>query len=152
MRVECTHCGEGMSRSQAADGHAYYSCPSCGRTFHSAYEEVFRKAAGARVAREDAPPPPADPAFDAVKARLDAWMRRLDDADPLRVLGVRPGTPLDEVRRRYKELALAHHPDRGGDPKEMRRIADAYDRIRARAVPPVPAPPLRAELRATPKR
>jgi curved DNA-binding protein CbpA len=37
---------------------------------------------------------------------------------------------LDEVKRRYKELALKHHPDRGGDTRIMQDINNAYDAIK----------------------
>ena len=46
------------------------------------------------------------------------------------VLGVRVWTPDDEVAKAYRLLALRHHPDRGGDPAEMRRVNDAYDRFK----------------------
>ena len=37
---------------------------------------------------------------------------------------------LDEVKRRYKELALKHHPDRGGDTRIMQAVNNEYDAIR----------------------
>lgn len=144
MDVECTHCGTVMSRSRAAGDNVYYSCPGCARTIASMYGEAIRHRAGVRPVSP--PPAPrqrtaADERFDEAKARLDAWMRRLDEADPYHVLGVRPGAPLERVRARYHELAMLHHPDRGGDPREMRRIARAYETIRERlAAQPSPAP------------
>lgn len=128
--VECTHCGLAMTSSACADGGAYYSCPRCARTYASSYGEVFRKAAGARTT---APKQEAgDPRFDEVKRRLEAWLRRLDEQDPWFVLGVAPGAGLEAARTRYRELALQHHPDRGGNPEEMQRITRAYDEIRTR--------------------
>ena len=147
MDVECTGCGTVMSQSRGAGNNVYYSCPRCSRTIASVFDEAIRRRAGVRPV---APPPPARPRtasderFDEAKARLDAWMKRLDEADPYHVLGVRPGAPIERVRARYHELALAHHPDRGGDPKEMRRIARAYETIRGKLQPPpapLPAPP-----------
>jgi hypothetical protein len=38
------------------------------------------------------------------------------------ILGLTP-------RRRYKELCLTHHPDKGGDPDIFRAIAEAYSMI-----------------------
>jgi DnaJ-domain-containing protein 1 len=35
-------------------------------------------------------------------------------------------TPL-QIKRRYRTLAKRHHPDRGGDPKQMQRIIAAYE-------------------------
>ena len=36
---------------------------------------------------------------------------------------------LEEVKRRYKELALQHHPDRGGDTATMQEINLQYENI-----------------------
>lgn len=118
-----------MGSTASADGGKYYSCPRCARTYASAYPEVFRKSAGARPAAR-APSTAADQRFVEVKARLEAWLRRLDEQDPWFVLGVAPGTELEKVRARFRELALVHHPDRGGDAAQMRRITRAYDACR----------------------
>jgi hypothetical protein len=142
MEVECTHCGTVMSRSPGAGNNVYFSCPRCARTFASVFDEPIRRGAGIRPVAPPASGPrrtPADERFEEIKAKLDAWMRRLDEADPYHVLGVEPGAPLSRVRARYYELAMVHHPDRGGDPREMRRIARAYEAIRDRLAPGEPA-------------
>lgn len=36
---------------------------------------------------------------------------------------------LEEVKRRYKELAMQHHPDKGGDTATMQEINNAYESI-----------------------
>jgi hypothetical protein len=36
---------------------------------------------------------------------------------------------LKEVKRRYKELALLHHPDRGGDTATMQEVNNQYEQI-----------------------
>jgi len=129
--VDCTHCGVRMTSSASADGGAYYSCPRCRGTYASFYGEVFDRAAGARRARESLDED-RDPRFEQVKRRLEAFLRRLDEQDPWYVLGVPPGASLEEARGRYRELALQHHPDRGGDEAQMRRFTRAYDAIRRR--------------------
>ena len=48
------------------------------------------------------------------------------------VLGVPPGSTAKVVRRAFRRLAVATHPDRGGDPADFRRVREAYDRIRNR--------------------
>ncbi|WP_373048950.1 J domain-containing protein [Vulgatibacter sp.] len=118
-----------MSSTAAADGGRYYSCPRCTRTYASIYSETIRKAAGVRTPASAASTRP-DEKFAEAKRRLEAWLRRLDEQDPFFVLGVRPGANMDQVRSRYRELALVHHPDRGGDERQMRRILRAYDQIR----------------------
>ena len=42
------------------------------------------------------------------------------------ILGADEDTPQDEIERRYKRLAVRHHPDRGGDEDEMKAINEAY--------------------------
>ena len=41
-------------------------------------------------------------------------------------------TPIEEVKRQYKKLALKHHPDLGGDLKDMQRVNAEYDELRKR--------------------
>ncbi|ABM63032.1 DNA-J related domain-containing protein [Halorhodospira halophila] len=53
------------------------------------------------------------------------------DAD-LAELGLSPGARPSEIRRRYRRLAMRHHPDRGGDTATLQRINDAYQRLMAR--------------------
>jgi hypothetical protein len=47
--------------------------------------------------------------------------------NPYLVLGVTRGAGLEEVRTAFRELALANHPDRGGDAREFIRIREAYE-------------------------
>lgn len=45
----------------------------------------------------------------------------------LSVLGLPPNASRQQIKRRYRTLAKQHHPDRGGDPREMQRIIAAYE-------------------------
>ncbi len=49
-------------------------------------------------------------------------------AKVLATFGFDPETevPHLDVRRAYRKLAVVHHPDRGGDPKEMQKLNKAY--------------------------
>ncbi|HEV2802224.1 MAG TPA: DnaJ domain-containing protein [Pyrinomonadaceae bacterium] len=42
------------------------------------------------------------------------------------VLGAERDDSRDEIERRYKRLAVEHHPDRGGDEEEMKAINEAW--------------------------
>ena len=33
----------------------------------------------------------------------------------------------DEIKKKYKKLAFVHHPDRGGNPEEFKKITEAYN-------------------------
>ena len=52
-----------------------------------------------------------------------------------KVLGLSEGASTEEVKKAYKKLALVHHPDKGGDPEEFRKLTEAYEHI---INPPVP--------------
>lgn len=51
------------------------------------------------------------------------------DDDLYALLGVPATATVEEIRNGYKEKALLHHPDRGGDPFAWTRIAQAYDTL-----------------------
>lgn len=58
----------------------------------------------------------------------------LGDADPFRLFGLPRDASMEEIRRRYHELALAYHPDRRGsdDPQQAKKFAvvrEAYEAI-----------------------
>jgi hypothetical protein len=98
--VECTHCRVVMT-SWSAPGSTirYYQCPFCARTHSSAYGEVFRRRAGARML--DGPARAARPSeipmatqddvdWARVKAKASRWFARVE-ADERRVAsGVAP--------------------------------------------------------------
>ena len=49
---------------------------------------------------------------------------------PYATLGVLPGASWHEIRARYHELSKIHHPDRGGDEEQMKRVSLAYTELR----------------------
>ena len=52
--------------------------------------------------------------------------------DPYRVLDVRHDASAEEIKRRWRELAREHHPDRaGGDGEELERLTTRMARINA---------------------
>lgn len=46
---------------------------------------------------------------------------------PFLALGLTASASREEVKARHRELALRHHPDRGGDAGEFRRVQAAYE-------------------------
>lgn len=45
----------------------------------------------------------------------------------LTVLGLPPNATRQQIKRRYRALAKMHHPDLGGDARQMQRIVAAYE-------------------------
>lgn len=43
------------------------------------------------------------------------------------VLGVQEGASQQKIKDAYRRLAMKHHPDRGGNAEEFKRIQNAYD-------------------------
>ena len=42
-------------------------------------------------------------------------------------LGLQRGASDEEIKKAYRKLAMKHHPDRGGDEKQFKEIAAAYE-------------------------
>lgn len=42
-------------------------------------------------------------------------------------LGIKRGASQEEIKQAYRSLAMKHHPDRGGDEKKFKEIAEAYE-------------------------
>jgi hypothetical protein len=116
--AECTHCGVLMT-SWSAPGSPirYFQCPICRATQSSAYGEVFRRGAGARLTSVKPGPggipmaSPEDVRWAGIKARAARWFARLDAeeqrseprapipmADPRHVIEVTPAR--GEARRK----------------------------------------------------
>ena len=79
-------------------------------------------------------------------------MRRMD---PYAVLGIRPGSPEQEVLKAYREQAKRWHPDRGAGEEAAQRMAEinaAYDLVRAAQQHEATAPPRRPGTAPAPPR
>lgn len=46
-----------------------------------------------------------------------------------KTLGLAPGASDDEIKKAYRKLAMKHHPDRGGNEAEFKRIKEAYEAL-----------------------
>jgi molecular chaperone DnaJ len=45
------------------------------------------------------------------------------------ILGVDKNSTPDEIKKKYRDLAKQHHPDKGGDAEMFKKIQDAYDTL-----------------------
>ena len=46
--------------------------------------------------------------------------------DHYQTLGISPQADAKEIKRAYRKLAGKHHPDKGGDEAEFKKIQNAY--------------------------
>jgi len=60
---------------------------------------------------------------------MDDPAKKIHEA--LEILDLPPLVSWAEIRRRYRELSRASHPDRGGDAERMARINEAYEILRS---------------------
>jgi hypothetical protein len=125
--LECTHCHARMSEHAGSGGTIrYFRCGSCHRWVSTAYAEVLRGDTKFKACPAD---PPEDLGFTEVKARLEEWLTQLDRQDPYRILGVSRRDSAEDIKRRYRELALQQHPDLGGSPERMSALNAAYEQL-----------------------
>jgi len=51
------------------------------------------------------------------------------EPDHYEILGINTEASTDEIRNAYKEKAMKHHPDRGGDREVWNGIQKAFDTL-----------------------
>ena len=49
--------------------------------------------------------------------------------DYYKLLGVNPNSSQGEIKKAFRRLSLKHHPDRGGDAEEFKKINAAYETL-----------------------
>ena len=49
--------------------------------------------------------------------------------NPYQILGISTNASEDEVKKAYRKLAAKHHPDKGGDAEQFKKIKAAYEQI-----------------------
>ncbi|KAH8048424.1 hypothetical protein JL722_12476 [Aureococcus anophagefferens] len=54
-----------------------------------------------------------------------AWANATSYFDPYEILDVASNSNSSVVRKAYRALSKAHHPDKGGDPNKFRELASA---------------------------
>lgn len=45
------------------------------------------------------------------------------------ILGINKNASQDEIKKAYRKLAIKHHPDKGGDPEQFKKISEAYETL-----------------------
>ena len=50
--------------------------------------------------------------------------------DYYKILGVQSNSNADDIKKAYRKLSLKHHPDRGGDAAEFKKINESKQRNR----------------------
>jgi DnaJ-class molecular chaperone len=47
--------------------------------------------------------------------------------NPYEVLGINKDATESEIKKAYHKLAIKNHPDKGGDPEQFKKVAEAYE-------------------------
>lgn len=71
--------------------------------------------------------------FPAI-AKIDsatAYEKPADPDDPYNILDIPPSSPDWLVKLAYSDRARRAHPDRGGSNEEMKKVNNAFDKIKA---------------------
>ena len=50
--------------------------------------------------------------------------------DPYQILKVNPNAKLEDIKKAYRDLVKIHHPDKGGDAKEILKINAAWETLK----------------------
>jgi hypothetical protein len=53
----------------------------------------------------------------------------IQDPTVLSYFGLAPGASVDDIKKRFRELAKKHHPDHSGSDEKMIEILEAYNRL-----------------------
>jgi hypothetical protein len=53
----------------------------------------------------------------------------LYDPNLLSMLGLSEGATMENIKKRFRELALKYHPDKGGDSEKFIKILDVYKKL-----------------------
>lgn len=53
----------------------------------------------------------------------------LDEIEACKEFGFNTVVTKDDVKKRYRELALEYHPDKGGDEEKFKKIASSYETL-----------------------
>lgn len=56
-------------------------------------------------------------------------LKDLYDPNLLSMLGLSQGATMEDIKKRFRELALKYHPDKGGDSEKFIEILDAYKKL-----------------------
>ncbi|CAG9296647.1 DNA-J related domain-containing protein [Celerinatantimonas diazotrophica] len=68
---------------------------------------------------------------DVEKLLNDFWNGfAVNHDNALTILQLPCGANQSQIKQRYKEMALKHHPDRGGDAKQFEKITQAYQQLK----------------------
>jgi len=131
VEVECTHCQAKMAMHTGGGGEVrYFRCTSCRRYVTSMYAQDALRA-DVKMRTRPLRQPVEGLVPESTRAKLERFLGALDAQDPYRLLGVSPSQSAEQIRTRYRELAMAAHPDRGGSLERMRELNLAYERIQA---------------------
>lgn len=58
---------------------------------------------------------------------IDEARRVVNKKSPYDILGVTKESTWDQIKKAFRQLAMQHHPDKGGDPTAFREVRAAFE-------------------------
>jgi len=62
------------------------------------------------------------PGMGGMPGRQRAPKKEVDNTTLYKVLGCEKDATMDDIRKKYRKLAIKMHPDKGGDPEKFKEI------------------------------
>lgn len=65
--------------------------------------------------------------FEDLSDDEDDFVKPMKRSSSYDVLGIDEDSEDEDIKKAFRKKALIHHPDKGGDPDEFRKVREAYE-------------------------
>lgn len=65
--------------------------------------------------------------FEDFPTDEDDFVKPMKRSSSYDILGIDEDSEDEDIKKAFRKKALIHHPDKGGDPEEFRKVREAYE-------------------------
>ena len=65
--------------------------------------------------------------FEDLSDDEDDFVKPMKRSSSYDILGIDEDSEDEDIKKAFRKKALIHHPDKGGDPEEFRKVREAYE-------------------------